>query len=56
MEIISDTVDGNGMHHLVIRYSAEEKAAMAERAAAYKAEMEKYRTEVEAAYKAKEDK
>ena len=49
MEIISDITDANGKRHIVARYTDEERAEMAERAAAYKAEME-------AALKAKEDK
>ena len=52
MEIISDTVDDNGMHHLVVRYTEEEKAAMAQRAEEHKAEMERLRAEHEAAHKA----
>lgn len=56
MEIISDTIDTNGKRHIVACYTAEEKSAMAERAAAHKAEMEKRRAEMESAHKAKEDK
>lgn len=53
MEIISDTTDTNGKRHIVARYTAEEKSAMAERASAHKEEMEKRRAEMEAAHNAK---
>lgn len=56
MEIISETTDANGRRHVVARYTAEEKAAMAEQAAAHRAEMERRRAEIEAAHKPKENK
>lgn len=56
MEIISDTTDTNGRRHVVVRYTEEEKSAMAERAAEHRAEMERRKAELEAAHGPKEEK
>ena len=56
MEIISDTTDTNGRRHVVVRYTEEEKSAMAERAAAHRAETERRMAEREAMHMQKEDK